>query len=411
MYSPLIVDQNIHKVSKALRLKLKRYKPAESIERAKAIDDSLAKKVPLNAEDHEFIRNEQILSKLDFEYCSRRYLIINIDATVGGGAGPLNFWEPQLMLMEKIAGAEEHCHRQKVAGEPVDGILVACNKSRQIGFTMIWRALSVHRLILHDHTRGIAASLNADLIREVYDRDKFMYDSLPSFLKPAITYDVKDEHLSFANNSRLIYQESTQKGAMGISRQFEIGHLTEVSQWQFPGVIQFDLMPAIPQSMNTLFGMEAVPAGRGNFWHEFTEDCRKGKYPRWTYVFIPWYAEPKKYRRHPPADWEPAEQSILHAKKICDTSHLYTRWQHYMVPKDNLYWWETTREEYRRSGNLNFFLSNWSATPQESFQHSGRSAFPTEFLEKCRNRAYEGIPYDIAMATKAPSHVDLQGLR
>ncbi|HLZ39386.1 MAG TPA: hypothetical protein VKQ11_00395 [Candidatus Sulfotelmatobacter sp.] len=411
MYSPLIVDQNTHKVQKALKLKLKRHKPAVSIERAKEIDALLAKKKAITSEDHDFIHNEQILCKLDFQYCANRYLTINIDATVGGGAGPLNYWEPQEMLMEKIGKKEEECHEQRSRGEPVDGILVACNKSRQIGFTMIWRCLSVHRLVLNDHTRGMAASLNSDLIREVYDRDKFMYQELPSFLKPAIVYDVKDEHLAFANNSRLIYQESSQKGAMGISRQFEIGHLTEVSQWQYPGVIQFDLMPAIPQSINTLFGMEAVPAGRGNFWHEFTEDCRKGKHPRWTYIFIPWYAEPKKYRRHPPTDWEPAEQSILHAKKVSETSHLYTRWQRYFLPKDNLYWWETTREEYRRAGNLNFFLSNWSATPQESFQHSGRSAFPTEFLERCRNRAHEGIPYDIATSTKAPSSGELQHMR
>lgn len=405
MYSPEVVDKSVRTAEKALGLRVKRLGSARSIDRAKSVNQKIIDKDELSDEDVAFIRSEQVICRYDFSYWLKRYCTINIDASMGGGAGPLVMWEPQLMLLEVIAAAEQKCHAQAAAKEPVDGILVACNKARQIGFTMIWRALNVHRLTLHDYTRGMAASLNEELVLEIYERDKFIIDNLPMFLKPGQTYDVKRTHLTFANNSRLLYQESTQKGAMGISRQFEIGHLTEVSQWVYPGVIQFDLMPAIPQSIKTLFGMEAVPAGRGNFWHEFTEDVRKGKQPRWLYVFIPWYAEPTKYRRKPPLDWEPSEASITHAKKVYDTSHLYTKWPHYILPKENLYWWETTREEYRRAGNLNYFLSNYAATPEESFQHSGRSAFPVEYLEACRNRASQdrAVAYDVALPGEVPA--------
>jgi hypothetical protein len=397
VYSPLIVDRNLWAVQKSLSRTLTRYSPSESITRTAELSGAHN----FTAEDLEFISNEQILSQLDFRYFAQRYYNIDIDAAMGGGMGSMDFWEPQLLLLDKLSSAEERCQEQLSRGEPVDGILVVCNKARQIGFTAIWRALTAHRIFLHDHMRAMAASLNEELALELYDRDKLAYNNLPWFLKPESIYDVKGHQLHFNNESRLLYMESAQRGGFGISRQFEVGHLTEVSQWEYSSCnrIQLDLLPAIPQSHKVLFGMEAVPCGRGTFWHEFTEDVRRGKHPRWVYVYIPWYAEPRKYRRQPPVNWVPSEVAADHARKVHETSHLYTKWPHYFLPPDNLYWWETTREEFRIAGNLNYFLTNYSATPEESFQHSGRSAFPIEYLEWARNHSSwdESVAYDIEL--------------
>ncbi|HKT90143.1 MAG TPA: hypothetical protein VJQ59_16980 [Candidatus Sulfotelmatobacter sp.] len=398
MYSPKIIEANLDRIQKGTRKKYTRYSREESVGRSQQLELKRGNGKAFSDEDRTFMENEQVLSQIDFRYFCERYAYINIDASMGGGIGPLVLWEPQEWLVQKLAAKEEEMYEQKARNEPIDGIMVVSNKIRQIGFTAIWRAITWHRLITGNHLRAFGVSLDDDLKHELYERDRFIYDNLPFFLKPEVVFDVKDEHISLENNSRIIYDASTKKGALGISRQFEITHLTEVSQWErwATNRIQLDLLPGIPQSLSTVFGMEAVPAGRGNFWHEFSEDVRMGKYPRWIYTFIPWYAEPRKYRRTPPVGWQPSEASMAHAYKISETSSLYTRWSNYMVPKDNLYWWETTREEFRLSGNLNFFLTNFAANPEESFQHAGRSAFPTEYLEWARNQTVDGTAYEIA---------------
>jgi hypothetical protein len=55
-----------------------------------------------------------------------------------------------------------------------------------------------------------------------------------------------------------------------------------------------------------------------------------------------------------------------------------------MLSRQQLYWYETTREEYHKGNNLRFFLTNYPATPEESFQHSGASAFSVELLDQLR---------------------------
>jgi hypothetical protein len=87
---------------------------------------------------------------------------------------------------------------------------------------------------------------------------------------------------------------------------------------------------------------------------------------------------------------------MLHAQKVADTSAQYVG-HRVLLPAANLRWWEVTREEYRKSNRLNFFLTNWSATPEESFQHSTASAFDSELLADLRDRSREGTPYEIGL--------------
>jgi hypothetical protein len=65
--------------------------------------------------------------------------------------------------------------------------------------------------------------------------------------------------------------------------------------------------------------------------------------------------------------------------------------------KQQLYWYETEREAMQRSGKLNFFLTSYCATPEESFQFTGEGAFPAEFLEEARLKAGVGVPYSAEM--------------
>ncbi len=337
------------------------------------------------------------MSMLDYEYWCNRYCTIPAN---GGGICKLTFWESQRIFTRMMAIVEESMHDRKARGETVDGMLIVGHKARQLGETMLGRAVNMHRLTTQQHRRAMAASVDDDKIQELYDRDKLIYDNLPWWLKPDLGYDEKRAHIYFEKlDSRIIYQVSSQKSGLGVGRQFDLGHLTELSTWINASAVELDFFPTLPQSITTFCLLESTAYGRGNFWHEFTERVRKGLSRRWVYVFIPWYAEPSKYRATPPADWVPSEVAMLHAQKIHETSAEFIG-HSLMIPRENLYWWESTREEYRRAGNLNFFLTNYCSTPEESFQHSGVSAFDAELLEQLRLGSTVGRAFEITQVER-----------
>jgi hypothetical protein len=92
-----------------------------------------------------------------------------------------------------------------------------------------------------------------------------------------------------------------------------------------------------------------------------------------------------KYRRVAPEDWQPNQHSLMHAQKVRDTSPGYVG-RVVELNREQLYWWETTREEYRKKGSLTFFLTNYPATLEESFQFSGGSIFDYETIDYYRTR-------------------------
>lgn len=347
----------------------------------------------LTNEERLFIRNERVMSMLDFRYWAERYGTIQKDG--GGICKFTDPWESQEILLRVIAKLEADLIDAVSRGEPTDGILIALHKARQLGATAIGCLLKMHRETTQKHRRAMCASVDDDKIQELYDRDKLIYTNLPFYLQPDIAYDEKRAHIYFESlDSRILYQVSSQKSGLGVGRQFDIGHLTELSTWQNASAVELDFFPTLPMSMSTLAVLESTAYGRGNWWHDFTERVRRGHSPRWHYCFIPWYCEVSKYRRQPPEGWTPNEVSLLHAQKVYDTSHEFMA-AHVMLSRESLYWWESTRAEYQNGNNLAFFLTNYCATPEESFQHSGQSAFPPELLEQFRLHARPGAAHEI----------------
>jgi hypothetical protein len=249
-------------------------------------------------EEKLFIRNERVMSMISFAYWSH-YATIQRD-----GGGICNFdhpWESTNILLRFIGGIEEEMHDHIARGEmtayaqadqtkpAVPGILVVNNKTRQMASTTLGRLITVHRVTTQSQRRALAASVDDDKIQEMYDRDKLIYDNLPFYLKPELLYDEKRAHIHINQlNSRILYQVSSQKSGIGVGRQVDIHHLTELSTWSNPQSLELDFFPTIPRSIHTFGWEESTPYGRGNFWHTWSERVRKGKVDRWRYKFIPW---------------------------------------------------------------------------------------------------------------------------
>ncbi len=174
-----------------------------------------------------------------------------------------------------------------------------------------------------------------------------------------------------------------------------MAHLTEVAFFPSAERLELEFFPTLPEAKTTFCLMETTANGRTGWWREFSDKARKGLMFRWTYSFLPWYAEPGLYRRIPPTDWIPSQTTQMMADVVEKTSPEFVG-KLRPLTKEQMYWWETERSAYQERGTLNIFLTNYSTTPEESFQFSGASTFSTEMLEEMRAKANWGMAFDIA---------------
>lgn len=404
MYSPLVVDRNLFALRKQ-GLSISPSSVDRSIDTATRLNrlwdpKKSALKRPYHPDEEAFIRSETYLCRLDFRYFTERYGNIALDAMEGGGIGPMKFWQGQLRALDLIATREEEMY-DELASSTIgftEGIYAVWHKARQLGATALMRLITLHRMLLFPAIRCLTASLDEDKIGKIYERDKIILDNLPVFLRPTYAYDVKNEHINLNGLGKVVYQMANQKAGVGTGEQWDIPHLSEVALWPYPERIQFDLFPAIPKAVTTFCGLESTANGRDNFWHELTENVRRKEYGfgHWLYIFGPWYMESRKYRRAAPDDWVPKVHTQAHAEMVERTSAEYCG-RTVRLTREQMHWWETERETYRRLGTLHIFLTNFCATPAESFQHINGSALPIETLETLLNRAKMGMPYEVEM--------------
>jgi hypothetical protein len=399
MYSEVVAQKRVEAIEAALRLTLKRRPIGEVDQRRSDLEKVLNAKGELtrslSPDEADFIRCERLLCKCSFKYWMDRYSTAQKDGSEGGGVGRVKLWASQEAALRIISKVEEKCWDAKQRAESVDGICVVMHKARQLGATAFSRLLISHRVTNWQHMRTMAASVDDDKIMELYDRDKLCIDNLPFYLKPSIGYDVKAEHLYFDKlDSRILYQQSRQQSGLGQGRQFDLAHLTECAFWPYPNMIELDFFPTLPLGMNTLCILESTANGLGGWWYDFTEDVRKNLRRRWHYIFAPWYIEPRKNRAHPPDTWVPSELTMKHARKVYETSRQYTGTD-VLLDREQLYWYEDERAAAQRTGKLNLFLTNYCATPEESFQHTGASQFSVETLERIRLGTINPTYYDV----------------
>jgi hypothetical protein len=414
VYSDRVTEKMLGRIESELRIRLHRYSPQESWDATEyltklhaqgKLTDSFGRYQ--NKEHADFIRNEQILFQQDFGY-SLRYMTIERDGVDGGGIGKFSetFWESQQILMNLIIKLEEKNIEDYEKGYPCDGILICDNKGgRALGHTAIGRAVTMHRLVGWPHTRAMAASVDEDKVGELYTRDRLILDHLPFFLKPhgwgeeQVGFNKKSEHIQFGeeHGSRILYQHGRQQSGIGTGRQFDVNHNTEVSQWPYGRSLELDFFPTLPQHPYTFSLQETTPQGRsgpGGWWYSFSEKVRKGKMPRWNYMFIPFYAEPRKYRRRPPEGWAPNEATLQTAWKVHQTSKEFVG-KEVTLSREQLYWWESSYSEAIENNALNLFLSNYSCTPEQSFQATTQSAISPVVLDFMRSTTTEGVAFEL----------------
>jgi len=415
MYSAKICDRRVQDSAKKLEIRVKRLPRLESIgissELEKLRKDKHGKDLPdgqlareLKRDEREFIQSEQLLCKCDFRYFFERYGAVELDSGVSNRSG---IGAPELLPSQKRfimlwGKREEDCYREVKENGFTEGIMCYIHKVRQVAATATVCAAAVHRMVLWPGTRSLSASLDDIRRNELFTRHSLMLDNLPFWLRPTMSKDKSGEALALAapNNSRASYQSENQETGIGVGTQNDVSHLTEVALWKHPESIRFSFVPSMPKSITTLHVQESTADGKGNYWHEVTEAARKRRrgYEAWVYAFIPWYLNTTKWRAVPPPTWIPEEHTTKHAELIYRTSPEFNNGVAVRPTKDQLYWWETARTQHAMNGELATFLTNYPATPEQSFQNPSQGALPAELIEILELSVRGGIPYNVGVA-------------
>lgn len=348
---------------------------------------------PFSSDEEQFILHEKLLCGIDFPYAAERYIYINY---AGQSLRPMYpLWESQRLILGAMARQEMDHWR---SGHP-DGLLFNILKGRQLGASTLAQSLLAHRVLTHQQVRTMIAS---DVPQNSGSEGLFGMLELvvahwPWWLKPAIQFQTKNQHIIFANGSRVVVEagksmkgalqdEGGTKGQIGRSKTYSAVHLSEITTWEHPQEINNSLLPAVPITPRTIMCRESTAMGRNNYWHLEWKAAAAGKDPRFFNIFIPFYAERSKYWLPCPADWIPSDDTLAFAKRCEEHGPAYMH-RKVDLSKEQLRWYEVTKAKAVHDDALYKFLSEYPAEPEEAFQNSGRSIFPVQVVDRVESQA------------------------
>lgn len=401
MYSRAVVDEKIatlltSPLGKAFEGRVERIDVATCQHMTRQLKQVLNPKKgllrALTADEQWFIRNERVMTKVDYRYAAERYHhIIRPDI----GVSPMfPLWESQELILAAIAEEEEKRH----LSQHPDGIVFNCLKGRQLGCSTLCQSIVAHRGTTQSYTKAMVASDVPENSGStgLFGMLELLVEHLPWWLTPQEKFHTKNQHIIWANHSSVVVEagksmkgglqdEGGQKGQLGRGRTFSCVHLSELSTWEYPETIDDSLDPAIARTPRTFWAKESTAKGRHNWWHHEWETTERG-YGRSFNVFIPWYAEKTKYWLPVPPDWTVPDYCVEYAQRVQRAAPRWMR-RSFELSKEQVYWYYSQYEAAQQKGVLYKFFEEYPAEPKEAFQYSGRSIFSPEQIDKLRNAA------------------------
>jgi len=393
MFHKTVIAANLAKLEAAFHFETRPYSIEEVEEFTRGLQGAVDKKGnplrPLLPDEEIFIKNELILTKIDYEYWAERYSTINV---AGRGSGRIvPFLDSQRFLLNRIGQVELDIHE----GRRHDGILLNVLKAaRQVGVSTISESIAAHKFSTQDSLFGLIAAGVPDDSAYLFGMLELSLSSLPWFLRPGEKGHVKNAEIEFDGGSHVwVGAGKSMKGVAGARGNLARGktlafvHLTELSTWEVPDQIDSGLLPTMHRQAGLFSIFESTAKGRDNWWHRHWRKCSGGK-DRFTNVFIPWYAEPR-YSLPAPVDWTPAPSTVAHGNRCEETS---PRWfgRIFRLTRDQLYWYESTRSYYEspEKDDLRSFLEEFGAADDdECFQLSGKGIFKPKLIQEMVDRA------------------------
>jgi hypothetical protein len=330
--------------------------------------------------EQSFIFDEIQLCKLDFRYWAERYCYISDDK---GKMQPFRLRPSQVTLLDRFGELEE-------ASQPLPPgkiALVLC-KARRVGATVFGQAAVHHGAVLHSQAQALTASDVPENTLKIYQIQNRIFDNLPLWMRPVIDGNVKADHMRFPNlDSDLVFGTGNQKNPLGQGVRLDYIHLTELGTWQFPDMIDDDMLPAflssgVPSSFIFLESTAKSDQSSGIWFEDQYRRAKEGK-GVFRSAFLSWYNCPEIHTM-PGAGVEFKENTLKVAERI-------KRDGGYECTRDQLAWYQVTREQFESKGKLQNFLAEYPSSDDEAFQSGFRSVIKLETRDRIRQEIREPL--------------------
>lgn len=278
-------------------------------------------------------------------------------------------------------------------------IILLFLKARQVGITTDSQIVVAHRTFFYPNVVAITGSSDKERSAEMVEKYYQLYELMPFWLRPTRTANRTGTRTVFGNqNSRLIIQHGAQKFDIGRGNTPSCFHLSELASYlNAEDLIDAGLLPAIHESPDILGIGESTGEGPFGWLFRTWEQCKKNYWQRngrarWCTVFLPWFVREDYYptgtwlKRNPvPIDWRPMGATVKHAERARKyvlaneqlRKHYPENWQ---MPRTQMWFWESTREDHRAKKELAKFLHEFAADDLEAFMASGESVFDVDTI-------------------------------
>jgi hypothetical protein len=382
----------------------------ESLEFVDALNDKLQKAVwewgedaapdylRFDQEELLWIRNERAVCQADYLYYAERYVLIM-------GEDRVIHYTPQ--LSQQIFN-----YYRSVIEDLGWAIMMQILKARQVGITTDCQAVISHITCFYPDVIAMTGSADKGKTDEMVDKYRLIYEGLPYWLKPSITKDRSGAVLKFGDlNSRLVIQHGRMETGIGRGNTPSAVHLSEICEYPDPAtLIDAGLLPAVHEHPRIRFFLESTAAGPFDWWYKKWQ-WNKANYwegrAKLCPMFLPWFTRPDIYptagwlaQHKVPVDWRPDGVTIWHAdraaKNVREDQFLRKFYpENWKMPREQMWYWELTREEYRAAGKLDIFQREFCSDHMEAFTASGESVFAIQvtstYLDKLENQKPVGV--------------------
>lgn len=178
-------------------------------------------------------------------------------------------------------------YQKEIANAITNNRRVTVNTSRQAGKTTTAVAVILHYVIFNEHKTCALLANKGDSAREILDRIKIAYESLPKWLQQGVVEWNKGS-VELENGCKIIAGSTSSSAIRGKSISFlYIDETAFVENWDefFASVY-----PTISSGESTKILLTSTPKGLNHFY----KTCEGGREGKNGYIFIevPWYRVP-----------------------------------------------------------------------------------------------------------------------
>lgn len=350
----------------------------------------------LTPEEILFIEHERLVCTHDFRYWSTRYAWIVTFEKVLARFQPNVAQEIVLDLW-----AEMDAKRW--------AIMMIQLKARQLGVSTLTELAVAHRVQFWPDVDGVVASSTPVKTEKLSKMVRTVWEHTPWWLMPRVTKVSNLMPSEFGGHNSALDCSQSGNQFSGVSRGStpNIAHFSELCEWTNPAEdIDASFLNAVHETPYVFAILESTALGRDNWWHSkwrlSKEGWARGR-ARLCPIFLPWYVGRDIYpdrgwlSKHPiPADWVPDDPLQHYAARAAAYVHAQPRLrqrlgEYWVLPREQLWWYDVTRDEYKQSNELNRFLQECPADDFEAFQSTNHSVFAVEVVSRCREHVHDPL--------------------